>query len=124
MDLHLVRLIPTDNSKTIATLNKALKSPVLFSYSLCFLRQGDEFEALTNDRKRFEHWRELLAALLIQHSFHADFNVLKMIGKGSFGKVYLAQRKAAGKLFAVKAFNKDFLTSNTNKGKVSSPGAG
>ena len=35
--------------------------------------------------------------------------VSKMIGKGSFAKVYLATKKEDGKDYAVKAFNKEFM---------------
>ena len=117
MDLHLIRLNVINHSKMIATLNKSLKNPVLFSYSFVFLKFDDEFELSTNDLTVFKAWKQILASLLIQHTFHEDFVVNKMIGKGSFAKVYLAQKKENNKLYAIKAFNKDFLSSN-NKGKV------
>ena len=36
----------------------------------------------------------------------SDFDYLKTIGKGSFGKVYLAVHKAEGKAYAVKVLGK------------------
>ena len=35
-----------------------------------------------------------------------DFDLLKVIGKGSFGKVFLARQKATGQVFAIKMLNK------------------
>eukprot|EP00828_Plagiopyla_frontata_P025011 TRINITY_DN3194_c0_g1_i1.p1 TRINITY_DN3194_c0_g1~~TRINITY_DN3194_c0_g1_i1.p1 ORF type:complete len:545 (+),score=79.63 TRINITY_DN3194_c0_g1_i1:2-1636(+) len=38
-----------------------------------------------------------------------DYNVIKMIGKGSFAKVYLAKKKENDNLFAIKAFSKNTI---------------
>jgi serine/threonine protein kinase len=52
-----------------------------------------------------------------------DFKILKVIGRGSFGKVYLVQKKDNDKLYAMKTLKKD-LTLQANmyqstKGKKS-----
>ncbi|TYZ65425.1 hypothetical protein PybrP1_011704 [[Pythium] brassicae (nom. inval.)] len=39
----------------------------------------------------------------------ADFDILKMLGKGSFGKVYLVKRKASGEIMAMKVLRKTEL---------------
>ena len=38
-----------------------------------------------------------------------DFSILKVIDKGSFGKVFLVSNKKMGKLYAMKRINKDVL---------------
>ena len=52
------------------------------------------------------------------NSFHEEFLVTKMIGKGSFAKVYLATKKENNKQYAIKAFNKEYMSSQ-HKGKES-----
>ncbi len=38
-----------------------------------------------------------------------DFKVIKVIDKGSFGKVFLVVNKNSGQLYAMKRINKDIL---------------
>ena len=38
-----------------------------------------------------------------------DFQLLKVVGRGSFGKVYMAKKKDNGKVYAVKTLKKDFI---------------
>ncbi len=39
----------------------------------------------------------------------SDFDFLKMIGKGSFGKVFMARHKDEGKIYAVKVLSKQTI---------------
>ena len=66
----------------------------------------------------FQEWRSKLSRVFIQSDFHEKFNAVKMIGKGSFARVYLVEDKATRAKFAVKAFSKEYLMSQA-KGKDS-----
>ena len=49
------------------------------------------------------------------HSKATDFEFLKMIGKGSFGKVLLARHKGEEKIYAVKVLNKKMILKRNEK---------
>jgi len=38
-----------------------------------------------------------------------NFTIIKVIGRGSFGKVYLVKKKDDGKIYAVKTLKKDMI---------------
>lgn len=38
-----------------------------------------------------------------------DFQIIKVIGRGSFGKVYLVQKKDEGNIYAMKCLKKDMI---------------
>ena len=40
-----------------------------------------------------------------------DFNIIKVIGQGTFGKVFLVQLKSSKELFAMKCIRKEFIIS-------------
>ena len=41
-----------------------------------------------------------------------DFELLKLLGRGKFGKVFLASQRATGKIYAIKTIRKQDLNSN------------
>ena len=38
-----------------------------------------------------------------------DFKIMKVIGRGSFGKVYMVRKKSDGAIYAMKTLKKDFV---------------
>ena len=66
----------------------------------------------------FKQWKQNLSKVFIQSDFHQKFNAIKMIGKGSFARVYLVENKQTKIRYAVKAFSKEYLLSQA-KGKES-----
>lgn len=41
-----------------------------------------------------------------------DFKIKKMIGKGTFGKVFLVEQEGTGNLYAMKCIRKDIIIEN------------
>ena len=66
------------------------------------------------DKELYNKWRSALSKVCIQSDFHIKFNAVKMIGKGSFARVYLVENKETGVKSAVKAFSKDYINSQNN----------
>ena len=73
-------------------------------------------EMFTSTENLFLTWVKTLRYLVTQTDFHDQFDVLKVLGKGSFARVYLCQNKSTGEQYAVKAFSKEHLEAQS-KGK-------
>ena len=58
-----------------------------FYYGFHIIRDGLKCEIFTLNEEIYLKWKELLSYKLILLTFHEDFEVKKMIGKGSFAKV-------------------------------------
>ncbi len=56
-------------------------------YGFKFYRNWNTAEIYTDNQALFHTWRTILMYKSIQHTFHEEFDVKKMIGKGSFAKV-------------------------------------
>lgn len=83
-----------------------------------FVRNMKFVDLFCDNDVHFNEWREHLSRVFIQCDFHTKFNTIKMIGKGSFARVYLIENKKTKRTFAVKAFSKEYLLSQP-KGRES-----
>ncbi|XP_054154142.1 serine/threonine-protein kinase Sgk2-like isoform X2 [Oppia nitens] len=54
------------------------------------------------------------------HAKASDFEFLKVIGKGSFGKVYTARHKAEDQIYAVKVLNKKMIIKRNERNHIMS----
>ena len=85
-----------------------------------FMKNDKIYEMFGTDSANTENCKEFIRTKCILNTFHLDFEVKKMIGKGNFAKVYHALRKSNNKNYAIKAFSKEYLLSQKN-GKVIKP---
>lgn len=88
------------------------------NYCVRFVRNMRYTDLWTTDEAHFRDWRSNLNRVFLQCDFHSKFNTIKMIGKGSFARVYLVENKETKERLAVKAFSKEYLLSQP-KGKDS-----
>lgn len=58
-----------------------------FQYGFRFYRNYNVCEIFCDGVGVFQPWKSILMYKSIQHTFHEEFEVKKMIGKGSFAKV-------------------------------------
>jgi len=67
----------------------------------------------TASHSLFEFTTEGNSGNLLAHTTNSitveDFELLKVVGRGSFGKVYLAKKKDTGNIYAIKTLKKDFI---------------
>lgn len=83
-------------------------------FGIKFVRNLKFFNLFAKKSEVKEQWQLKMAPYLIQSDFHNKFGVLKIVGKGSFAKVYLVEDNNTKKQFAVKAFSKEYLNSQSN----------
>lgn len=83
-------------------------------------KNGTNYEFFSSDKGVIDSWINALKGVCVLLTFHDDYKALKMIGRGSFAKVYLVESKANSKMYAVKAFTKESLIiSNKSNAKPS-----
>lgn len=58
-----------------------------FNFSIKFIKNLKFTEIFTDSKSTYLEWKKILARLTIQTDFHTKFDVIKMIGKGSFARV-------------------------------------
>lgn len=80
-------------------------------YCVRFIKNLKYCDFIIPKRKKFEEWKRHFCKVFIQSNFHTRFDAIKMIGKGSFARVYLVEDKETKEKFAVKAFSKEYLLS-------------
>lgn len=113
----ILGIMPTQWIRTdyITTKNE---KPGEFNYCVRFIRNMKFTDLWSTDEAHFRDWRTHLNKVFVQCDFHSKFNTIKMIGKGSFARVYLVENKETKEKLAVKAFSKEYLLSQP-KGKDS-----
>ena len=75
------------NEKEENSSQEENKEITQFKYVFKFWKNNKFAEFFTTEIKIFETWKNFLRYKCILSTFHEDFDVKKMIGKGSFAKV-------------------------------------
>jgi len=89
-------------------------------YGFSLSKNGNTYEFYSPNKQVIEDWMNALKTICVLTCFHEEYKALKMIGKGSFAKVYLVESKSNSKMYAVKAFTKEsVIASNKANAKPS-----
>ena len=98
MDLTCVKMDLLSEVQDIKVIDSALYSAAQSQgggvHGFRLTCDGKCTEIYTSDQVQFKNWKNVLIYRCIQSTFHEEFIVTKMIGKGSFAKVYLATKKS------------------------------
>ncbi|CAD8116784.1 unnamed protein product [Paramecium sonneborni] len=78
-----------------------------FGFKLTY--QTKTLDIFLSDKLLYDQWKQHFRRVCLLENFHEAFMVSKLIGKGSFAKVYLATKKENNQQFAIKAFSKSFM---------------
>ena len=76
-------------------LNFVLVLEPFLMNKLVFSKNRQQKELITEDDQSFEVFKKFLSSKCILSTFHEEFEVKKMIGKGSFAKVGLKHKNEA-----------------------------
>jgi classical protein kinase C alpha type len=102
-------------------INEILKQPVDGWFKLLVKEEGEFYNTPVLNLDELSHniqaedtphdrqSKKAFLNPLTESAKESDFNFLKVIGKGSFGKVMLAQRKNTQEIYAIKILKKDVV---------------
>jgi len=80
---------------------------------ILFIKNMEHFAIFTKKQNVYQEWKEELRSLCLISDFHDEYKVCKLVGNGSFAKVYKAKRVQSAQNYAVKAFKiTDLLKEN------------
>lgn len=131
--------MPFEKTRMILIDNPKKENGATFPFGFHFLRTQKTYKMCTEDQALFEAIKKIIIYKTIQHTFHEEFDVQKLIGKGSFAKVfselfniilycftknikkkfkyskvYYAVKRDSQVAYAIKAFSKEGLSSQQN----------
>ena len=80
-----------------------------FLYGIKFSKNNEEIDLFLESKQINESLFQFLRVICIQYNFDNLYSIIKVIGKGSFGQVFLIQNKKSGAFFAAKCYMKNLL---------------
>jgi hypothetical protein len=104
-------MINVKNNQQIAELNYTLMSvqqkEQFEPQSIKLIRRNHQLLLSTNDSELMKKMIALLKKICVLTDFNNVYHTMKIIGKGSFAKVYLVANRENNCQYAVKSFSKD-----------------
>ena len=82
-------------------------------FRLRFIRNLKFSDLFAKSEADCKEWIKHLGSVMIRTDFHERFQVKNILGEGGFAKVYLARNTEDNALYAVKAFKKESLATQS-----------
>lgn len=107
--------MPPGNEKStdenIPRLHTALNSASILDQTTNSLNESSSalFESTRDIFKDGKGYKKDLLRHTTKEVTVEDFNIMRVIGRGSFGKVYLVQKRGCEQVFAMKTLKKDMI---------------
>lgn len=74
------------------------------------LIKNKKYEELwSDDEESLTQWYDRLGKFCVYSNFRSDYEVLTLLGKGNFAKVYLVEHKVTRQQFSAKIFDKELI---------------
>lgn len=85
------------------------------NFGIKFIKKRSYEELLTTNEAMANEWFEALKRWCVLTKFRLHYETIKVLGKGNFAKVFLVERKADARRFAVKVFAKNLVMADESE---------
>lgn len=110
---HIILIKESPNKKPMGFMDVSyarLKLSINAEGKRLRLIKNKKYEELwSNDETSLTQWYDLLGKFCIYSNFRSDFDILTLLGKGNFAKVYLVEDKVTKKQYSAKIFDKELI---------------
>jgi hypothetical protein len=110
---HVIVIKEGQNKKTIGFMDVSysrLKLTISPEEKKLRLIKNKKYEELWSDEEEvLNRWYHTLGRFCIYSSFRVDYDLVGVLGKGNFAKVYLVEERDTKKKFSAKIFDKQLI---------------
>ena len=110
---HVIVIKEGQNKKTIGFMDVSysrLKLTISPEEKKLRLIKNKKYEELwSDDEEVLNRWYHTLGRFCIYSSFRVDYDLVGVLGKGNFAKVYLVEERDTKKKFSAKIFDKQLI---------------
>lgn len=110
---HIILIKESPNKKPMGFMDVSysrLKLTINSEGKRLRLIKNKKYEELwSDDENTLNKWYDQLGKFCVYSNFRSDFDILTLLGKGNFAKVYLVEHKVTKKQYSAKIFDKELI---------------